>query len=529
MRTRSRITTIKHLLRRGLRYVLVSRGFIILEAILVLACLFFLLTGSRIMVIDRFGNRDDILASIIVTLLAATLVRSVNRRVLGAIDRRFFRESYDAQIILTELGKVVRDFSDTNQLTQQVAAKITDALHPANINVFLAKDEDGDFVPAFTTNHAGLDAQVMKGPASTLALPCDGVVVQRFNETSFAIVIDLRDSDGLFGCAGPRERMALRRVRAELLIPIASNGGLLGILSLGRRMGDLPYSPEDGQLLLAVAGQMAVAIENFNLIHRLADEERIRRELEMAAEVQRRLFPAGGLEVPGLELYGLCLPAHGVGGDYYDYFEMNDHSVGIAIADVSGKGIAAALVMSTVQALLRSYAESGDRPLTETVSVMSRQLRRSTEENVYVTLFYAQFDERSRILTYVNAGHNPPMLVRGASIEGASGVKAAETVTPVTTLTAGGLFIGSPIKSTYEQAAIQLQTGDMLVAYTDGVTEAMNPEGNEFGENRLRPLILQSLRLSAGEMAERIVAALRDWQGDVPQYDDITLVVAKVK
>src|SRR5262249_13012110 len=161
--------------------------------------------------------------------------------------------------------------------------------------------------------------------------------------------------------------------------------------------------------------------------------------------------------------------------------------------------------------------------LTETVSVMSRQLQRSTNENVFVTLFYAQFDERSRTLTYVNAGHNPPILARGEGSvvnvhsqprrPGESGpllkkfaeVRTADTMIPVTTLTTGGLFIGSPFKSANEQASIQLQTGDVLVAYTDGVTEAMNPEGEEFGEDRLRSLLLQSLSLTAGGLAERIV------------------------
>ena len=196
------------------------------------------------------------------------------------------------------------------------------------------------------------------------------------------------------------------------MIPIASSGRLNGLISLGRRLSDLPYAQEDQRLLLVVANQMGTFIENIELLSRMVEEERTARELEMAAEVQRHLFPADGLEDDTLEIYGICLPALGVGGDYYDYFDTDDRQTCIAIADVAGKGIAAALLMSTVQASLRCQLISGDRSLVEVVSSMNRLLRRSTTDGGYATFFLAQFDKATHGLTYVNAGHNPPMLVR---------------------------------------------------------------------------------------------------------------------
>jgi sigma-B regulation protein RsbU (phosphoserine phosphatase) len=348
-----------------------------------------------------------------------------------------------------------------------------------------------------------------------------------------------------------RENETLRRIRAALLIPIASNGHLHGVISIGPRLGDLPYSKEDEQLLLVVAAQMSTIIENAKLIRRMVEEEGIRREIDMAAEVQRRLFPSDGLENPAVEIYGTCVPARGVGGDYYDYFEVGDSRIGIAVADVAGKGIAAALVMSTVQALLRSQVLSEDRCLTDVVSSMNSLLRRSTGESGYVTFFFAEIDDETGLLTYVNAGHNPPLLVSARAIRrervrfqghlslqsdgnaaGSATVIALATADrelPISELTTGGPIIGTFLDVPYKQETVQTESGDVLVAYTDGVTEALSPEGVEFGEGRLQSAIIQSMQLTARELTENIIAELCEWQGDAPQHDDITLVVMKVK
>jgi len=242
-------------------------------------------------------------------------------------------------------------------------------------------------------------------------------------------------------------------------------------------------------------------------------------------------------------------PAQGVGGDYYDYFAMDEYRTGIAIADVAGKGIAAALLMSTVQASLRCQLNSRSRSLADVVSSMNRLLQRSTGDGSYATFFLAEFNRATRGLTYVNAGHNPPMLVRGAQGEidqalefpattryfsnqavGTSALAVCTAEKPIVRLlTTGGPIIGTFLNDPYEQETIQLHTGDILAVYTDGVTEAVNPAGVEFGEERLRSTLVKSLRLSARESAEKIIAQVLEWQGQAAQHDDITLIVVKIK
>jgi len=329
-----------------------------------------------------------------------------------------------------------------------------------------------------------------------------------------------------------------------LLLPVATKDQLLGVVSLGPRLGDLPFSRDDRHLLMAVALQMAFAIQNAELVQEIAVEERLRHELAIATTVQQRLFPESPPQMNSLELSGVCYPARGVGGDYYDFIELDQGKVGIAVADVAGKGISAALLMCTVQASLRSQAQNANGNLTDLVSAMNRLLHVSTDASSYATFFYAQFDERTGQLTYVNAGHNPPLLVRAGRSAKAKSVSYAGTIAgpngddnlqnerspaDVTLLTKGGPIIGAFNDCVYEQETIQMESGDMLVAYTDGVTEARNADGQEFGEASLRGIIDCSSNVPAQQLSERIVESVRDWCGEVPPHDDLTLVVIKMK
>jgi len=551
---------LRFLIRRGVRYLLVSNGFRISQAVVVIAVLSFVLTGSRIAAIDRYGNRADIVASIFATIATIALLTALNRRVMTAIDRHFFREAYDAQLILTELGVAIPTLSKTNQLVDLVANKISDALHPENVTIFLDDEDAGVYVAAFSSD-ASKAGIASPSRIRRLVLHYDDGLINRLRKSNLLTSIEFTEADlSSFGqglevdCASSdRECQTLRAIRSALLIPISSNGRLHGLISLGHRLSDLPYSKEDKSLLLVVANQIATFVEYMKMINRMAEEQRIAHELVMAAEVQRHLFPADGLENNALEIYGTCLPALGVGGDYYDYFELDDRHTGIAIADVAGKGIAAALLMSTVQASLRCQLISEDRSLADVVSLMNHLLQRSTGDGGYATFFLAEFDKATRGLTYVNAGHNPPMLVRGGlasqreaeealHVSGASrslsnradGTRAGFAVSQaeepvVRLLTIGGPIIGTFLNEPYEQEIIQLQRDDILVIYTDGVTEALNPAGVEFGEERLRSILVESLRLSARESARKVIAKVLEWQGQAPQHDDITLIVVKVK
>ncbi len=235
--------------------------------------------------------------------------------------------------------------------------------------------------------------------------------------------------------------------------------------------------------------------------------------------MQKRLFPEELPATATIHCAGICLPARGVGGDYYDFFDLGGGNMGLALADVAGKGIAAALIMSVVQASLRSLVEThlaaNPGSLADLVARMNRLLHRSTGPNSYATFFYAEFDETTLLLRYVNAGHNPPFLLRH---DGA-----------IEELSAGGAIIGMFPALRYEEATVEMHAGDVLLAFSDGVPEAHDPAGEEFGEERLQELLRRMAHLPVSEMSSSILDELKKWMSDAEQYDDLTFIVMKVQ
>jgi sigma-B regulation protein RsbU (phosphoserine phosphatase) len=318
-----------------------------------------------------------------------------------------------------------------------------------------------------------------------------------------------------------KERDALTLIKTRLLAPIKSKDQLVGIMSLGQCRARHEYDATDKDMLMSVGGQLALVIENSCLTERLVADEKLRRELALAAEVQRRLLPARAPECAVVELAGFCQPARGVGGDYYDFFKLDDQRVGIAIADVAGKGIGAALQMSTVQATLRILLSGATHQLNGSLSAMvatlNRLLLNSTGGANYVTFFYAEFDESARRLAYVNAGHNPPILFR------------ADHAGDFRELSCGGMFVGMFDHCGYEQEVVQMQPGDVLIGFTDGLSEALNVKGEEFGEARIRATLAETAGLAVNEIRDEIARRAQTWGQSAPQHDDLTFIILKVK
>ncbi len=242
--------------------------------------------------------------------------------------------------------------------------------------------------------------------------------------------------------------------------------------------------------------------------------------------MQKRLLPQSAPQTANLQLAGICIPARGVGGDYYDFLDLGGRHLGIALADVAGKGIAAALIMSVVQASLRSLAGVAGTSLAELATRMNRLLHRSTGSNSYATFFYAEVDEAARALRYVNAGHNPPYLLRGG--ETFSPVPFVASAAPIEELATGGTIIGMFAQTSYEEGRLQLEPGDTLIAFTDGVPEALNPSDEEYGEDRLKDMLRSVAHLPVNDMAARILQDLKTWISDAAQYDDLTFILMKV-
>ncbi|OYV86355.1 MAG: hypothetical protein B7Z63_04130, partial [Ignavibacteriae bacterium 37-53-5] len=254
-------------------------------------------------------------------------------------------------------------------------------------------------------------------------------------------------------------------------------------------------------------------------IRRISERERMSRELEIAKNVQNNLLPKSTPSVPSLEFGGICIPALEVGGDYYDFVQMQSGLIGTAIADVSGKGLPAAIYMTLTKGALLGSAEDQPSP-RKVLSKINQIVYRSISRGTFISMIYAVIDTKTNKVKFSRAGHNPLALFSSDST-------SAKLFTP--NGLALGLDDGDKFDATLEEMEITLKPGDALVFYTDGFTEAMDSEANEFGEERLVELIKATRQLPVKEMLEKIDAGVRKFVGGAPQHDDMTMVVMKVK
>jgi phosphoserine phosphatase RsbU/P len=499
-----RAMEVRMVIRSGVRYALASTGVKILRTLLI--------AGTIIVCVKLGLHSQTAWAPILITIGAIIFIAAFRRltsKFLLWMDRRFFREAYNAELVLTDLSKSVATIRDTRALLETVARRIADSLHVSRIAMFL---ERGNlYQPAYALGYGSLPSVALPGNTTTVRL-------LKTEQSPARIYFD--DPQSWVHAAPEPEQEALQQLEAQVLLPVSLDSRLLGLISLGPKKSEVPYSRADLQLLSAVASQTGLALENAELTESIrrevAQRERVNRELEIAREVQQRLFPQNLPEVRGLEFAGYCRPALCVGGDYYDFVRLEDGSLGIAIGDVSGKGIAAALMMASLQASLRGQTLTPSLTLAEMVQHVNQLVFEASAENRYATFFYAQYDPATRTLHYVNAGHNPPMLWRGASGE-------------IVRLEEGGMVVGLFRDFPYREASLQLEPSDIFVAFTDGISEAMNNADEEFDEERLIEAIKTCNTRSAADMITSILERVDAFTAGASQHDDMTLVVVRVQ
>src|SRR5216683_40664 len=306
--------------------------------------------------------------------------------------------------------------------------------------------------------------------------------------------------------------VVLQGVRSVLAVPLGVADKVFGIIYADSTIAEGRFTEDHLKVLTTLASVAAIRVENNRLIESRLDRERLERELALASEIQQRFQPTAPPIVPGYELQGISFPCYEIGGDYYDFIERDDGRLVIALGDVSGKGTAAALLMSSLHAAVHAQSASHDS-LVGTISAVNRYLADNIPSNRFVTLFYAELDPETGALSFLNAGHNPPMIVHaGGTME---------------QLAAGGLPLGIMPNAEFREGRTQLHYGDVLVIYSDGVSEAVNPAGEEFGPTRLYEVVARNMDASAGGIRDRIESALTKFCQGTPAADDITLVICK--
>ena len=453
----------------------------------------------------------------------------ISKRLAQRIDQRFFREAYSAEKLLSELSEEARNFTEVTQLLNTITQRIGETLHIDRIAVFL---RSGDSYRLQLATGVPVAAPLMSPMFGSFSLAATSATITTLVSGQGPANVYPDDPSSWLVDASDAERSALNDLSTELLVPLPGRKQLAGVMALGPKRSEEPYTRTDRQLLQSVASQTGLALENAELFESLSSEiaqrERVSREIEIAHEVQERLFPQTYPCIAGVDLAGFCRPAQVVGGDYYDFFLLpagsasggpgNDSRLALALGDISGKGISAALLMAGLRASLRSAAQLQPGDLGLLMRHVNRLVYESSTSNRYATFFYAEYDPHSRLLTYVNAGHNPPLVLRG------------DTVLP---LEATGTVIGLLPDAPYARATILLRPDDVLIAFTDGFSEAMNANDQEWGEDSMIAAARAQLgrpecRATAEQLLSCIVEAADHFTAGAPQHDDMTLLICAV-
>src|SRR5450755_928467 len=502
-----RAMDVRMVIRTGVQYAVASTGLQILRTIAILA----VITLTVLFALESEHRWQAVLIGVAGAIAVSGLGHAL-KNLSKWIDRRFFREAYNAEIVLTELGNTVSGIRDTKSLLETVTQRVSNCFHALPMAILLEK---GDcFVPVHCIGYPSKEVPVeFKKNGSTLRF------LRTLNAPAKVYFDD--PQSWVYGIA-EAEQGAIQTLHCQILIPIVQQSRMLGIFSLGPKRSEAPYSRADLQLMSAVASQTGLALENArlteNIRREIAQRARLNRELEIAREVQQHLFPQKLPEVRGLDFAGYCRPALGVGGDYYDFILLDDGCLGIAIGDVSGKGIAAALTMASLQASLRSQTLTPSPTLGEMIRHINRLVFEASADNRYATFFYAQYEPASRVLRYVNARHNAPILCR--TVDNCEQIHRLQEV---------GMVIGLFPQAPYEETRMTLLPGDLLIGFTDGISEAMNAADEEFSEERLMETMRFCERRSAADMIKCILDKVDAFTAAAPQHDDMTLLVVRVQ
>jgi phosphoserine phosphatase RsbU/P len=491
-----RVLDVPVLVKRSARYVLVRRGFTVLIVLLAASVTaLFTLSFSR-----WFHTNVTIAMAVGVGFGIALAVGSapVLRRTTSRIDFAFFRSAYDARAILESLTDAIRTATSHEALAALLERQVFEALHPQTIAVYL-QGADGRLLAHALRNTAD------PGPLSPTLAWVQEVALRR------------KPTDVPF--ASEPVPVELRELHAECVVPMVGMAGDAdGLLILGPRLSEEPYSGEDKRLLRAVANQAALAVENIRLAEGIAErleaERAAARELEIARQVQRRLLAQAQPLLRTLDYAGACVQARQVGGDYYDFLDLGPGRLGFVLADISGKGISGALLMANLQANLRSQYAIALTDLPRLLRSVNQLFRDNTEESRYATLFFGTYDDATRRLEYANCGHHPPLILRTSGT--VESLPATATVL--------GLFEdwNTPV------CHVTLKPGDVLVLYTDGVVEATNARDEPFDSTRLIDVVRANRHLPAGPLVGAIESAVQDFSGGLPT-DDLTVVVARAR
>jgi len=403
--------------------------------------------------------------------------------------------------VLNDIATAISSVYELDQVVELIVLKCVKHLKVEQGAVMLLDDEDSN--DPFQTMVRQADSQTEIIPYH-LGIQLSGWMLQNQKP----LIVNDFQNDSRF-TVGTNEEFPIRSL---LSVPLRLKGSMIGLLNVFNKQGSEGFSDEDQRLLSIIAAQSAQVIENARLYEEEQTLIRMEEDLRVAYEIQVNLLPESNPDIPGYDVAGLSIPARKVGGDYFDFIKINDHRWAFCLGDISGKGIPASLLMANLQATLRSQTLFGNS-CHECLERSNKLLFRSTDIQKFATLFYGILDTEHNHIEYSKAGHEAPFLMT------ANGNSER--------LMTGGTILGFMEDSKYNEEIVPVKAGDTLVIYSDGISEAMDETEEQFEDERLEQVILENIDLASEDLINEIINSVKDFAGDQPQMDDMTLLVIK--
>lgn len=494
-----RLMDVNVIIKRGVAYALMSG--------IVVAAYFVLVIGSGKLLLILTGSTNEFI-TIISTLLIAVSFNPVKNRIQRFVDRRFFPTRFLYRDAIRNFNHKLVNVVDLEKLQNLMQSFLFDEMQ---LSPVVQVWQDAHSKKMQITESSGLTSH------PSLELPAESIVLTHLKNNLQLLDFSLLKQE-LKSEIEP-ELEIWEALQTEIILPLHTKGDLKGLISLGGKTDQDSFYNDDINLLQTLNDQLNISLANALLTEELREQDRLKKELEVARRIQLSSLPAADPEIPGLDITGVSIPALEVGGDYYDYLEFKDGRIGVVVGDVSGKGTSAALYMSQLKGILQTAAKFY-KSLKDLMIEVNSIAYSSIEVKSFITLTCGAFDPLKKKLFYVRAGHVP--LIHYSKKHG----KCSE-------LTPKGIGIGLEngvvFNRELEEFVINFASGDVFVFCSDGVSEAHNPQGEEFELRSLMKIVETNDTTSASELREKIITSVLKFSGNNGQQDDMTLVVVKVK
>ncbi|HEY5614754.1 MAG TPA: SpoIIE family protein phosphatase [Bacteroidota bacterium] len=493
---RYRLMDIDFIIKRSLIYATVTAA---------IATIYILTVYGIGNVIAYFlGTEEDKALNVVALVMIAFAFDPIKRRVQDGVDKVFYQERANYQAALLEFSRELPSLINLDQILHSMVNRISTTMHVEKVAVVLCDEREGCY-------------SVSKSIEESCCLfddRSDGFLnLLRRSRAPQSLALVAEEPESLNVNDADKSKIISSGV--VLAVPMFLKDRLIGSINVGPKLSGKVYSQEDIDLLTTVGNQAAIAIENARLHKSDIERQKIEEELTLARKIQQGLLPKSNPGIPGLDIAGISIPALSVGGDYFDFIEISPRKLLVVVADVSGKGMSAALYMSKIQGMVQLAAHMYRSPKEMLINV-NRRIYDGIERKSFITMILGLFDLEKNEVRICRAGHNKALIGMNGDLKHleAAGIGL-------------GLERGPIFESKLEEIVQPLSGNGLYIFYTDGVTETMNEQKAEFGEERVLNLIKSNRSLSAQDLQRSVLKATEDFRGGAEQHDDLTLVVVK--